>query len=336
MKRALFFAWYIICFAVRGQSIEIELKNFPVQIEKRDFYIQQVWDGRSDTSKLGWSALNKETEGRVYTLKGGLEASLGHYFQQNLPRDSGQIPLILNVTSLIVSERVNVMREGKAILVVQFFKEQEGMYGKVYETSFQTESQSEFGKDIYTTHERRIRFLLATCLKNLAQSKWKEIKPDYISFQEIRVESHEKDTLSRSISDSAKVFRSKKEIEQASLSKTEISYSKDFVPTYRLDDKKYRTLWPFKWHFQSLADKELNALYSDYKAKYKLSFFTFGIGAALLGLSFVEGDSDSGLPNLSLAVPGIAFAGCSFPIYFKSKKIARATVDKYNAVIRSK
>jgi len=319
-----------------AQPIELELKNFPVEIEGRGFYIKGVLDGRVDTSKIGWSLLNEEWRGRAYTLKGGLSRQLGHYLSTNLTNDSTQVPLVMSVCGLVISEKKKVMREGRATIQVVFMKEQEGLYGKVFETSFSTETVSEIGKDIYTTHERRIRFLLTGCLKKLQQSRWQEVKPDFISLEEALAEYRSKDSLSKSIQDSLRVFRNAKEEQMKVLTLEQIHYSKGLFPSYVQGDNKHGTLWPYKLHFAKLNNKEVNSLFLDYKAKFRLTFLTLGIGAALVGLSFMgESVQETGMPYLSLLVPGTVFMGCSVPIYFKTKKLGRNTVDKYNLAIES-
>lgn len=327
---------FLAAHQVVAQSLELELKSFPIEIENRKFFIERVLDGRADTSKIGWSILNEETRGKAYTLKGGLEAQLNTYFLSSLKRDSTQLPLIMNICGLVISEKKKVMREGHAAVQVQFLRKGEEGYGKVFETTFKTETVSEFGRDIYTTHERRIRFVLNGSLKRLQQSKWQEAKPDFVSLEEILVESRSKDSLSRTIKDSVIVFQTAKEEQLRTLVLEQIHYSKGLFPSYTLGDKRNGTLWPYKHHFSKLNNKEVNKLFADYKGKFRLTFFTLGIGAALVGLSFVgEEVAESGMPNLGLLVPGAVFMGFSVPIYFKSKKLGRSTVDRYNLAIES-
>jgi len=229
------------------------------------------------------------------------------------------------------------MREGKAYTVVEFYKKQEELYGKVFETSFKTESTSEFAKDIYTTNERRIRFLFTNCLKNLSLSKWAEMKPDFVTLKEVKDESLLKDTLSKYIQDSVAVFKSKKQQQHEALKLSQLTYKNGFFPSYKIEEKTYRTLWPLKSRFLKLGNKGVNSSFLDYKAKIRLTFLTLGIGAALAGFSLFGDDvKDSGMPNLVLLVPGGVFMGLSLPIYLKSRKLGRATVDKYNAALESK
>ena len=319
-----------------AQPIELELKNFPVEIEGRGFYIKAVLDSRLDTSKIGWSLLNEEWRGKAYTLKGGLSNQLGRYFNTNLAKDSTQVPLVVNVGGLVISEKKKIMREGHATIQVVFLKEQDGLYGKVFEASLSTETVSEIGKDIYTTHERRIRFLLTGCLKKLQQSRWQEVKPDFVSLEEALAESRSKDSLSKSIQDSLTVFRSAKEEQIKVLTLEQMHYTKGLFPSYVQGENRHGTLWPYKLYFSKLNNKEVNSLFIDYKAKFRLTFLTLGIGAAFVGLSFLgESVQETGMPNLSLLVPGVVFMGCSVPIYFKTKKLGRNTVDKYNLALEN-
>lgn len=327
--------FFLMAYQLVAQPIELELKNFPVEVEGRKFFIESVLDGRADTSKIGWSLLDEETRGRAYTLKGGLETQLSHYFNNNLKKDTSLVPLVLNIGGLAISEKKKMMREGRANIQVQFFKVNEGQYGKVFETTFYTESVSEFGRDIYTTHERRIRFVLSGCLKKLQQSKWQEVKPDFVSLEELLAESRSNDSLSKTIRDSVVVFRSAKEDQMKALVLERIQYSKGVFPSYVQGKEKHGTLWPYKLHFSKLNNKEVNKLYLDYKAKFRLTFLTLGLGAAMVGLSFLSME-DTGMPNLGLLVPGAVFMGCSIPISFKTKKLGRQTVDRYNLAIESK
>jgi hypothetical protein len=321
----------------QAQQLAIELKNYPVEIKNRNFYISKVIDSRNDTNLIGWSLLNKETKGKSYILKNGLTNSFENYFEYNLKQETSQTPLILNVITLFISENTKGMKEGKARIVVQFLKEENGNFGKVFETSSYTESNSEIGKDIYTSHERRIRAVVNQCLKNLSESKWAEIKPDFISRTELQFESNKIDTLSKVLYDTAGLFSANRKEEIIILKQNQITMKSGIVPTFRQDNTKHHTLWGFKNHFKQLNDLETSKLYSDYKAKFKLTFFALGIGALFIGASFSDDSmEETGLPNLGLAVPGIAFAACSIPIYIKTNRLARKTINRYNTTIENK
>jgi hypothetical protein len=317
-----------------AQQIELELKNIVIDLAKPSFRIDKVMDSRKDTSRIGWSVLNKETRGKSYQLKSGLSKSFESYLTKNLAIDSAQVKLVANVTGIVLTEKAKIMPEGSVKLNVQFYREENGMYGKVFETSTYTESVSEFGKDIFTSHERRIRFVLNSSLKKLAASNWQNIKPDYVSLAELQQESFELDTLSQLIKDSLAVFKSSKQKEMEQLSMVQIEFRKGFVPTFVQENKSYRSLWPFGKQFTKLADGETNKLFSNYKSKIKLSVLAFVLGGALVGVSFADPSfEDTGMPNFSLAIPGAAFMVCSFPIYLKSNKLAKATTERYNTAL---
>lgn len=335
--KSLFVLFFSSFSIVQAQKLALELKDFPVEIKDRNFYISKVIDSRKDTSLIGWSLLNKDTKGSSYTLKNGLTNSFESYLAANLKPETNQTPLILNVITLLISERTKGMKEGKARIVVQFLKEENGNFGKVFETSSFTESTSEIGKDIYTTHERRIRAVVNQCLKNLSESKWAEIKPDFVSKTELQYESNKIDTLSKVLYDTAGLFSANRKEEIIILKQNQITMKSGIVPTFRQDNSKSHTLWAFKKHFKQLNDIETSKLYSDYKAKFKLTFFALGIGALFIGASFTDDTlEDTGLPNLGLAVPGLAFAACSIPIYIKTNRLARKTINRYNTTIENK
>jgi hypothetical protein len=335
-KIYFFLLFFFFCFSLFAQKINIDLKNYPIDLKEGGFYISKVLDNRNDTTKVGWSVLDKDTRGNVYVLKGGTSNALVRYFNTNLKRDTNQVPLVLNLVSLMVTERAKGMREGKARVAVQFLRENEGMFGKVYEASSYTETLSEFGKDIYTTHERRIRAVLNQCLKNLSQSRWMEVKPDYISAVELKEETGRIDTLSKLLADTTGLFNRKK-AETVVLSLDQIQFKGGVLPSFVLNKNKAHTLWAFKKYFKQLNEAETNKLYADYKSKFKLSFLVLGIGAIFVGASFSDDSvEDTGLPNLSLAVPGAVFAACSVPIYIKTNKLARKTVERYNVAIENK
>lgn len=336
-NKILFISFFFSFSPLLAQTIELELKNFPIEIKNRNFYVSKVIDSRKDTSLVGWSILNKETKGRKYTLKNGLSYALGTYIKTNLTSDSSQIPLTMNVISLIVTENTKGMREGKARVVVQFLREESGSYGKVFETSAFTESSSEFGKDIFTTHERRIRAVINQCLKNLSESKWAQTKPDYITLTELKFESTKLDTISKLLADTAGMFASNKKEEEVILKQNQIEMKSGILPTFKQENAKHHTLWAFRKHFKQLNDLETNKLYSDYKSKFKLSFLALGIGAIFIGASFSDDTlEDTGMPNLGLAIPGLAFAACTIPIYIKTNRLARKTVTRYNLAIGNK
>ncbi len=338
MSKPLFFVLFLILFQTAfGQKLEIELKNFPIELKDPKFYISKVIDSRNDTSKIGWSILNKETKGSFYAFKSGTSNAVAKYLSINLKQDSTQTPLVLNIVSLILTEKNRGMKEGKVRMVVQFLKEENGTYGKVYQTNSFTESNSEFGKDIYTSHERRIRAVINHSLKKLSESKWAEINPDFVSSLELKEEASQLDTLSKLLADTVGLFSGKKKEDLVILKLHQIQFKGSFVPKFTFEEKKFRTLWAFKKHFKQLNDLETNRLYADYKGKFKLTFLAFGIGAALIGASLADETlDDTGLPNLGLAIPGLAFAACSIPIYIKTNKLARKTTKRYNLAIENK
>lgn len=314
----------------------IELKNQPIEVTGRKFFISHVMDSRADTTKIGWCFLNKEKRGQAYTFSSGLSKSLLAYFNNSLKSDTGQVPLIVNVVSLVISEKKGLMAEGKAQLSVQFLREENGLLGKVFSTTLHTTTTSEFAKDIYTTHERRIRFVFQLAFQKLQASSWREIQPDYISKAELMQEAVALDTLSKSLLDTAGMFAEKRKAELEQVQLAHIGYSNGFLPSFTLQGKRYKTLWAFKKQFAQLNDKQVNRYFSNYKGKIRLSLVTLAVGGALLGFAFSDPTMEDGMPNLTLVVPGAAFVGCSIPIYLQSKKWARKTVETYNEALSNK
>ena len=330
---SLFFTFFIFSNS-NAQNIELELKNIPIEIKNNNFYILNVIDSRTDTSRIGWSIINKETRGKYYTLKNGTTRALTSYLKNNLKSDSTAIPLVLNIISMYVKEKGKLMKGADAYVMVQFLREKNGSYGKVFETKAYTESVSEVGKDIYTSHERRIRIVIIECLKKLNESAWLNTRPDFVSEIEIKQEAMLSDTLSKKIADTTGLFsNAKKEVEIA-LQLRQIQYKSGFIPAFSLENKKYHHLWAFKRHFKQSDDIQTQKLFTDYKAKFRLTFFALGLGAAIAGLSFASAESEG--PNLALLIPGAVFSLCSIPIYIKCNKLARRTVERYNTVILDK
>ncbi len=337
MRHVTFFICFFLFFNNSySQNIGLELKNIPISIKNRKFYISNILDSRTDTSRLGWSIIDRETRGKYYTLKGGTIKTLSQYFNRNLPSDSTQIPLTLNIVSLYVKEKGKIMRSGQAFVQIQILKEKDGKFGNVFETKAFTESVSEVGKDIYTSHERRIRIVFTECLQKLNESKWQEKIPDFVSELEIKQEAMILDTISKNLADTTGLFKIAKKEEQINLQLSQIKIKSGLLPSYSLNDKKYRQLWSFKSYFNQSNDLLAQKLFTDYKGKFRLTFCALAIGIVLTGIS-LSGDSfDDGGPNLSLLVPGAAFALCSIPVYIKTNKLAKKTIERYNLVIENK
>ncbi|MBC7391393.1 MAG: hypothetical protein H7329_19490 [Opitutaceae bacterium] len=337
MRHLLIFTFSIFFYNYSfSQSIELELKNIPVEIKERKFYISKILDSRIDTNRLGWSIIKKETRGKPFTLKGGTINGFSNYFLRNLPTENNEVPLALNIVSLYVKEKGKIMRSGQAYAHVQLFQIKDGKYGKVFETNAFTESVSEVGKDIYSSHERRIRIVLTECLQKFNESNWMEKIPDYVSELEVKQEAMTVDTISKRLADTTGLFTFAKKEEKINLQLSQIKYTHGFVPSYTLNNKKHRQLWSFKSYFKQSNDILTQKFFSDYKGKFRLTFCAFAIGAVLTGISLGGDSFDDEGPNLSLLIPGAAIALCSIPLYIKTNKLARKTIDRYNLVIENK
>ena len=337
MRHILIFTFSLLFFNNSfSQKIELELKNIPIGIKDRKFYISKVLDSRTDTNRLGWSIIDKESRGKSYTLKGGTINAFSNYFSRNLPFDSSQIPLVLNIVSLYVKEKGKIMRTGQAFGLVQILKEKDGKFGKVFETKVFTESVSEVGKDIYTSHERRIRIVFTECLQKLNETKWQEKIPDFVSEFEVKQDAMVLDTISKKLSDTTGLFKIVKKEDQINLQLSQIQYKRGLLPSYSLNNIKHRQLWSFKSYLKQSNDLLTQKLFTDYKGKFRLTFCAFAIGAAITGIALSNGSFDGEGPNLSLLVPGAAFALCSIPLYIKTNKLARRTIERYNLVIQNK
>ncbi|WOK04847.1 hypothetical protein RT717_17330 [Imperialibacter roseus] len=141
----------------------IKLNPDYINIPNRSFYIDQVIDNRTDKSRIG--IVHNGTQ-RLAQFEYGLENSLEGYLKSAFPTTTQEIPIVMVINRLEISEKpANVGEVGYADISVDFFT------GEI--KLFSTDQHVEVtGNDVTKLHEANIREAVAKTLFAFDDSNW--------------------------------------------------------------------------------------------------------------------------------------------------------------------
>ncbi|WP_339815156.1 hypothetical protein [uncultured Imperialibacter sp.] len=141
----------------------IKLNPDYINIPNRSFYIDQVIDNRTDKSRIG--IVHNGTQ-RLAQFEYGLENSLEGYLKSAFPTTTQEIPIVMVINRLEISEKpANVGEVGYADISVDFFT------GEI--KLFSTDQHVEVtGNDVTKLHEANIREAVAKSLFAFDDSNW--------------------------------------------------------------------------------------------------------------------------------------------------------------------
>jgi hypothetical protein len=83
----------------------ISLKNEPLEIHNRDFYIEDLIDARTQKENIGYAKTGLLNQKSGVQFKTDLRTEILGYLSHVLPQKENQIPVIIKITYLNVSER---------------------------------------------------------------------------------------------------------------------------------------------------------------------------------------------------------------------------------------
>jgi hypothetical protein len=176
----------------------ITLKKEPLHINNRKFYIKDLIDARPNQNNIGFAKTGIFNRKTVVKFKNGVRNELMEYFNDVLPPEEGQIPIIIKLLVLRVSEKMGLTREyARAEIKMAFYREKEGKLGKVYEAEAFYETSS--GLDVTKDHEGNIRHVLKQCLQQFANSNWEKIEPRFEESNKLIMEVNESDTTLKNL-----------------------------------------------------------------------------------------------------------------------------------------
>lgn len=174
-KLSLFFVLLGWMNSVFGQDKFITLKKEPLEIPDRDFYIQAVIDARTNRSDIGFAQVGPFNKKVRMKFAQSVEAELMAYFQEALPPQANQRPVIVKLFVLGVGERTAMFSETALVVAkMAFYVEQDRRLGKIYEA----EAQHKRGAmDVTKFHEENLRLVIARCLEDFSKSNWRTVTP---------------------------------------------------------------------------------------------------------------------------------------------------------------
>ncbi|HBX51563.1 MAG: hypothetical protein A2275_07505 [Bacteroidetes bacterium RIFOXYA12_FULL_35_11] len=156
----------ILCFSqISYAQKTINLKPDKILIYNRNFYLSDIIDARKDTGSIGIS-----TDKQEIFIEQGVKLAFLNYFFTALPKEQKrQIPVVLKVNKILVTEENEYSEIATAIAEVEFMVKSDEELISI----FKTESEvRESGSGIAASHEKRIRFVLYDCLKKFSENAW--------------------------------------------------------------------------------------------------------------------------------------------------------------------
>lgn len=189
-KTATFYLFFLFtATAAYSQSYTLQMARQKLPAMERSFYIEQVIDSRLVKASVGEVQTGMLNSKAAANFAQPLDQELSAFFTASLPKQVAQVPVILRVNKLWVSEHTTYSSEtGTAEAVVDFYYKSDSGYHKLY-SAIAIASQQ--GLDVTKKHEENIARVLADCLKQfasrpfdtmLAQSEkltWDQIRKSY-------------------------------------------------------------------------------------------------------------------------------------------------------------
>lgn len=305
MKQYLTVVLFLLVGTVFGQKKIVKLKSQRSSTEKYDFFISKVEDVRYNKESIGIVQIglgNKKVEA---DLNDGVEVSIQNYLDKLLPFHEFAVPVLMKVTHLFISETIKGTAEvGRAEIEVEFWKEKDGRFGRVFIASSVIEGK---GIDVINGHEKRIRKGIHSCLDQFNESNWKTRIPDFNPEKKILAEETKEMKLQETKSFFAKRYEDQPRIN------TMISFRRDDgidangfgISYYRFPEQEnakwivplHVTLEYLEFDFWPDEQPDYNEITYSY-SKVGLSAFRnmgknfyFNIGGAIiLGNEILEGD----------------------------------------------
>jgi len=168
MKRTTMFVVILCIFQLSfGQKIhEISLLQEKINLTDRKFYIDSVIDNRLDKNTIGKVQKGLFNLKHPAQLKGGLANSLQAYFDNSLPQEQDQIPIIIQVNKFQISELTRVADEfGFADITLEFYRGNDFLFSNKQHIEVTS-------MDVTRLHEENIREALKESIAEFNRSQW--------------------------------------------------------------------------------------------------------------------------------------------------------------------
>jgi hypothetical protein len=170
----LWSSWLLVLCSRTPLEAQVYLKLEPmnVQIENRNFNIQEVVDVRLDKTRIGIIPYGPLQQAELAMLPMGLANYLKTYLNESLPTVSQTYPILLRVDRLGIATE----REGESIAKLDadftFFLIGERGYQQIFSQQHRLVSK---GQTVKGRHEALIRSALHTSITALSESGWEKI-----------------------------------------------------------------------------------------------------------------------------------------------------------------
>ena len=145
---------------------EISLIHETMSLSDRKFYIDSVIDNRVDKSNIGTIQKGLFNSKYLVQLKGGFTNSLKAFFDYSLPQVQDQIPIIVKINKLEISELTRATDEyGFADISVEYYHGNDLLFSN--KQHMQVSSM-----DVTRLHEENIREAFRKSLVEFNKSQW--------------------------------------------------------------------------------------------------------------------------------------------------------------------
>ena len=152
--------------AAFAQTHTLDLSRQDLQVRLRSFYISRVIDARIVDSSVGVVQKSIVNSKAAAVFPKPLAEEFYTFFSLHLPRQDGQLPLMLRVNKLWVSEHTTSSAEsGTAEVRLDFIYEQDSLYYLLYSA---VSLKTRYGMVVTHKHEENIAGALAACLQEFA------------------------------------------------------------------------------------------------------------------------------------------------------------------------
>ncbi|HET9571281.1 MAG TPA: hypothetical protein VFP20_07745 [Bacteroidales bacterium] len=173
---------------------EISLIQEKISLNDRKFYIDSVIDNRADKSTIGIVQKGLFNAKHPAQLLGGFTNSLQTYFDNALPKENDQIPIIIRVNTFKISELTRATDEfGFADIALDFYRGNDLLFSN--KQHFEVTSM-----DVTRLHEENIREALRKSIAEFNQSEWltkaEDKRAEVIASEPITVVSNTSNQLS--------------------------------------------------------------------------------------------------------------------------------------------
>ncbi|MEM1119909.1 MAG: hypothetical protein AAGJ18_05635 [Bacteroidota bacterium] len=146
---------------------KVTLSPSIVDIQDRPFYIKKVVDARPNQETIGFVQKGLGNRRVDAQFSEPLEVHLQKAFDQMVPMQDGQLPVVAKIHNLYISETTTAWKEtGIAEVAIEFLSED---LSKSYGFFQATEQKN--GADVTKKHDKRIIAAITNCLISLA-AKW--------------------------------------------------------------------------------------------------------------------------------------------------------------------